>query len=187
MTQHSLSTTAQSLDASAGGSGSQPDDASRRLLSSAGDTATGNRYGSAGNHTWDRGGAAQVVNLPLSPVPTPRTSTLHALQEWEGRVVSIGDDAFVARLVDLTAGMAHESEEAAIPLQELSDRDAASIAIGGIFRWVIGYERSPEGARKRVSQIVFRDLPRMTEGDLHAGREWARKTAAALTRDEQRR
>ena len=95
-------------------------------------------------------------------------------------MVSIEDDTFVARLVDLTADMSHESEEATISLDELSDADATNMAVGSIFRWVIGYERSPEATRKRVSQIVFRDLPRMTEGDLQAGREWARKIAPAL-------
>jgi len=107
-------------------------------------------------------------------------ATLIALQEWEGYVAGIEDDAFVARLVDLTAGAPHESEEARIPLDEISDRDAASMEVGSIFRWVIGYERSPEGTRKRVSQIVFRDLPRMTGGDLRAGRIWAGKIAPAL-------
>lgn len=102
------------------------------------------------------------------------------LQEWEGHVVSIEKDAFVARLVDLTAGMQYESEEATIPLKELSDTDIAKMDIGSIFHWVIGYERSPEGSRKRVSQIVFRDLPRMTEDDLRAGKEWASKIARAF-------
>ena len=86
----------------------------------------------------------------------------------------------MARLVDLTVGLSHESEEVAIPLAEISERDADNMAVGSIFRWVIGYERTPEGTRKRVSQIVFRDLPRMTESDLRAGREWARKVAPAL-------
>ena len=107
-------------------------------------------------------------------------ATFQALQEWEGYVDSIEDDVFVARLIDVTAGMSHETEEATIPLDELSDRDAASMKVGSIFRWVIGYECSPEGTRKRVSQIVFRDMPRMTEGDLQAGREWARKIASAF-------
>ena len=106
--------------------------------------------------------------------------TRRALQEWEGYVVDIEDDAFVARLVDLTAGMSRESEEATIPLDELSDRDAANMEIGSIFRWVIGYERSPEGTRKCVSRIVFRDQPTMTDADLHAGREWARKIVSVL-------
>lgn len=109
----------------------------------------------------------------------PRSS-LHALQEWEGYVLEIRGDEFVARLVDLTAGSSHEEEEATIPLAEISDEDAATLRKGGIFRWVIGYQRDPSGAKKRVSQIVFRDLPRLTERDFQRGREWARKTMQAL-------
>ncbi len=144
------------------------------------DTANDTQSGASRSHTWNSGAAAPALSLPPSTLPAPRMTTLHALQEWEGYVVSIEDDAFVARLVDMTAGLSYESEEAAIPLQELSDHDAANLKIGGIFRWVIGYERSPEGTRKRVSQIVFRDPPRMTEGDLQAGREWAHRMTSAL-------
>ncbi len=142
------------------------------------DGASSNQPESFGDSTWNNRVAAPVLSLPPSPVS--RMATFRALQEWEGYVVEIEDDAFVARLVDLTAGMSQESEEATIPLDEISDRDAANMEIGSIFRWVIGYERSPEGTRKRVSQIVFRDLPRMTDGDLHAGREWARKMVSAF-------
>lgn len=107
-------------------------------------------------------------------------STLHALQEWEGYVLEIHGDEFVARLVDLTAGATHEEEEATIPLEELSAIDAAALREGGIFRWVIGYQLDPSGTKKRVSQIVFRDLPRLTEDDIQRGRAWARETLRAL-------
>lgn len=110
----------------------------------------------------------------------PNRPTFHALQEWEGHVVDIGEDEFTARLVDLTAGLTYESLEAIIPMAEISGRDASRMVVGSIFRWVIGYERSPEGTRKRVSQIVFRDLPRVTSTDLRRGEEWADKIAPAL-------
>ena len=42
-----------------------------------------------------------------------------------------------------------------------------------LFWWVVGYEASVGGARKRVSQIVFPHLPPMTEADLDRGRDWA--------------
>ncbi len=116
----------------------------------------------------------RIVNLPPLPRRTP-TATLHALQEWEGYVVEVGEADFVARLIDLTAGADHEEEEAVIPIAELSDDDAGKMREGSIFRWVIGYERSPAGTKKRVSQIVFRDLPTMTEADLRAGAAWARE------------
>ena len=129
------------------------------------------------------GNLAVVPSVRRLPSPTarqPRIATFRALQEWEGYVASIEGDTFVARLVDVTAGHTHESEEAIIPLEELSSRDAANMALGDIFRWVIGYEHSPAGERKRVSQIVFRELPRMTESDFREGREWAEKVTAAI-------
>ena len=115
-----------------------------------------------------------------SPPALPRMSTLHALQEWEGHVVEIRAEEFVARLVDVTAEQSHESEEATIPVAEISETDAAKMTVGSIFRWVIGFERSVEGTHKRVSQIVFRDLPRMTKYDIRHGKEWASKVASAF-------
>ena len=123
------------------------------------------------------GDLSPVVNLP--PPPPPRrapAASFHALQEWEGYAVEMRDTDFVAHLTDLTAEAPHEQEEAIIPLTELSDHDAARITAGSVFRWVIGYERSPAGTKKRVSQIVLRDLPAMTEADLRDGEEWARET-----------
>ena len=126
------------------------------------------------------GAGSLLVNAPPSANPSPRRATLHALQEWEGYVLEILEEEFVVRLVDLTSGSSHEEEEATIPLAEISDDDAARLRVGAIFRWVIGYERAPSGTKKRVSQIVFRDLPRLTERDLQRGREWARETRKAL-------
>ena len=136
--------------------------------------------GSLRDDTWNPSVETPVISLPPSTIPGFRMAMLHALQEWEGYVVEIKEDVFMARLVDLTARKRYESDEVTIPLEELSESDIAKMVVGSIFRWVIGYECSPEGTRKRVSQIVFRDLPRMTEGDLQAGMEWASKMAPAL-------
>ena len=105
---------------------------------------------------------------------------LYVVQEWEGYVLEIVGDEFVARLVDLTAGSSHEEEEATIPLAAISDGDADALLVGRIFRWVIGYEHSPSGTQKCVSRIVFRDLPRLTDRDLRQGRKWARETMRAF-------
>lgn len=126
------------------------------------------------------GAGASMVDTPPPVPPASRRGTLHALQEWEGYVLEIIGSEFVARLVDLTNGSSHEEEEAIIPLDEISDDDAAKLREGAIFRWVIGYERTPAGTKKRVSQIVFRDIPRLTERDLQQGKEWARNTMKAL-------
>ncbi len=133
------------------------------------------------DHTHSRDRAVPAVDFPPLAKSEPRMSTLYALQEWEGYVVQIEADEFVARLVNLTAGHSHESQEATIPLVEISEYDISCMTVGSIFRWVIGYERSPEGTQKRVSQIVFRDLPRMTESDFSEGKAWARKIVQAIS------
>ena len=107
-------------------------------------------------------------------------STLHPLQEWEGYVVEINGDEFIARLLDVTAGDEYETEEVTIPVEELSNRDADRLEEGKFFRWVIGYERTRAGTKKLVSQITFRDLPRRTARDLERAREWAESMESFL-------
>ena len=122
-----------------------------------------------------------------SPMPLPRHwVTLHPLQEWEGYIVNKGETEFVARLRDLTAeSFASEAnegieEEAIIPLSEIADEDFNRIQPGSVFRWVIGYERAASGTKKRISQIIFRNLPSITEQDKFEGIEWAKKITQAL-------
>ena len=131
-------------------------------------------------HEPNGGRLAKVLRLPPPYRHRAPAATLHPVQEWEGYVVDINDTHFTARLVDLTAGLVLEEEEAVIPLTELSDNDVGKMRDGSIFRWVIGYERSSGGTKKRVSQIVFRDLPAMTPSDLRDGRTWARDIVRAL-------
>ena len=134
---------------------------------------------SAGRRQYEEG-LSRIMNFP-QPLPLPQpAATFHALQEWEGYVLEIGETDFVARLVDLTAGSAQEDEEAVIPLVELSDEDADKMCLGSIFRWVIGYERTVAGSKRRVSQIVFRDLPAITLKDLRDGERWALGTIRSL-------
>lgn len=128
----------------------------------------------------DDNALSRIVTLPQPSARWSPSATLHALQEWEGYVVEIGEDEFVARLVDLTAGMSYETDEATIPMEEISEHDAEKMSEGDIFRWVIGYERSASGTKRRVSQIVFRDLPRMTAADFEESRKWAERVARSL-------
>ena len=124
-------------------------------------------------------GLSGILKFPSTP-PQATAATLHASQEWQGYVVEIGTTSFVSRLVDVTAGSTYEQEEAIIPLAELSDEDSAKMQLGSVFRWVIGYERSVTGTKKRVSQIVFRDLPIITKTDLKNGEKWALETIQAF-------
>ena len=115
-------------------------------------------------------GSFRLLPPRVSAVPSP---TLYATQEWEGQVTEIRNNEFEARLLDVTAGDVVDREVATIPLEEVGAEDQTLMRVGSIFRWVVGYERSVGGTRRRVSQIVFLDPPRLTERDLEKGREWA--------------
>jgi hypothetical protein len=105
------------------------------------------------------------------------------LQEWEGYVVSISKDTFTARLVDVTKGSIMEDEEADFLLSDLGDSDRVKICIGAIFRWIVGYRRSPGGTIDRSSRIKFRDLPGWTERELEKNRQDAIEWANALNKE----
>lgn len=117
------------------------------------------------------------VSLPLpEPVFSASDTSFVALQEWEGYVIAINDDDFEARLLDLTARAKREEDEATIPFSEISEKERAEMRLGSIFRWAIGYEATPSGTRRRISQIVFRDLPVVTQRDAEEAWEWALET-----------
>ncbi|MCJ2102701.1 hypothetical protein [Methylobacterium sp. E-046] len=98
---------------------------------------------------------AQAIRVSLQP-----------LQEWEGYVVELAGDNFTAKLVDRTAGQSSEEEIAEFPIADLSENDRKLLRPGAVFRWVIGYQRSIGGQRRRVSQLVFRRMPSWSRRDL---------------------
>ncbi len=72
---------------------------------------------------------------------------------------------FAACLVDVTAGQRTEEEMADFPIADLSDDDRKLLAPGAVFRWVIGYQGSRGGTKRRVSQVSFRRMPTWSRRD----------------------
>lgn len=114
--------------------------------------------------------------------PTPRMS-LQPLQEWEGYVTAIGSETFSARLTDVTAGRHFEEETTEFPISDLSDDDRELLTLGAIFRWVIGYQRSAGGTKRRVSQVTFRRLPAWTRADLERAKKRSEELADTIVWD----
>jgi hypothetical protein len=129
------------------------------------------------------------ISEPQSALPPPVVvqsqavtllSMFPALQEWEGYVLAVHDDHFIADLVDLTAGHSHVGQQASIPLEELSEDDMSKLAAGRIFRWAIGYQRNRAGTKARVSQIIFRDLPSWRAADRRMAETQAESLAGSF-------
>jgi hypothetical protein len=106
-----------------------------------------------------------------------RSITFSPIKEWEGYVVDVVRDHMIANLVDLTAHENRPSSTVEIPLEELEPADIERLRPGMIFRWAIGYLRTPSGTRKRSSNIVFRNLPRWTKQELAEAKKEAAEMA----------
>jgi hypothetical protein len=123
--------------------------------------------------------------LPLVPAPTlggrRRRLTrerFDVLAQWEGVVLSTGDDSFVARLSDLSGK--HPEEEAEFDIQDVSDADHALLGAGASFYWILGYHTRPNGQRVRESVLRFRRLPMWTSQEIEAARKWAADVVGTL-------
>ena len=87
------------------------------------------------------------------PVPAVKQATIQqnqfvSLQKWQGVVIELKKDTFLAKLNDLTEkGL---EEEAEFPLEEISDDDKELIVPGGVFYWNIGYQISYQGQQTSV-------------------------------------
>jgi hypothetical protein len=101
-----------------------------------------------------------------------------SLQAWEGVVLEVMSDSFMARLVDLTNRGA--DEEAELPMNEISDDDKTLVRPGAIFYWDIGYHTNYSGQRMRSSLIRFRRLPAWTQREIEAAKREADRIGKAL-------
>jgi hypothetical protein len=105
---------------------------------------------------------AGVVPVPRTTVSIPREIKL---QEWEGQVQEVGPHYFSARLVDLTSRETDETEEAELPISDISDSERDLLVPGATFRWIIGY-RYNEGSKERFTRVAIRRLPMWTDAEI---------------------
>jgi hypothetical protein len=102
-----------------------------------------------------------------------RQSHFISLQKWEGVVLDVCEEVFLARLVDLA--QEGPDEEAEILLDELSADDLPLVHPGAVFYWHIGYHVDRSGQRKRASIIRFRRLPRWTAPEIETAKHEAER------------
>ena len=81
-----------------------------------------------------------------------------ALYQWEGTVLSFTDEGFVARTRDIVDTRLPD-EQVVLPLEDVPKADRHLLRVGAVFYWLIGYEETDDGARKRLSMLRFRRLP----------------------------
>ena len=103
----------------------------------------------------DRG--LDIIKLPtFRPLENRPTESFAAMQEWEGYVDKIGDESFIAVLKDLSSAAVTETEIAEFDFSELSAEERQRLCPGQIFRWLVGYARTPGGTREGKTVFYFR-------------------------------
>jgi hypothetical protein len=90
------------------------------------------------------------------------------LQKWEGYVIDIFEETFLARLVPIE-GEGSE-QEAEIFIEEVGEEDRAMIVPGAVFYWSIGYLDRPSG-RQSTSLIRFQRMPAWTTSEIKAAQK----------------
>lgn len=118
---------------------------------------------------WELEKPTSLIVLPrFKSTPYPR---FYPLQKWEGYVLSVAEDTFWARLIDLnTHGV---EEEAEFLLEDVPAADRELIDVGAVFYWAIGYEDKVDGQRMRCSTIRFRRLPVWSRDELETAKRKA--------------
>lgn len=116
----------------------------------------------------------------LLPVPTiaddfPRSFQL--IQKWEGKVIAVMEDSFVAEVADKTT-LSNDEEEMEIDIREVPSDDLHLLRPGSFFYWAIGYEDGRGVPRQRVSRIRFQRLPGLTIRDIDRAKDAAMEFSA---------
>lgn len=117
-------------------------------------------------------GTASLYEFKAKPFPILNK----LIAEWQGRVVSIHEDYFVAEVNGLTGeGVEGVVEEAIIPSEDVQEQDASQFRVGAFFRLCINYQTLPNRRKVRTTTIIFRRLPAYSASELRAADERAKQ------------
>jgi hypothetical protein len=122
---------------------------------------------------WRRGHLTVDLTRATSTEPTvPARSeaTFSTLERWEGHVVEVTDDGFVAHLTKGSRQLGPD-EQAEFDREEVSPDDLELLRPGAVFYWTTGYETAAHGQRQIVSRLRFQRLPPPTDEELEVA--WA--------------
>ena len=124
-----------------------------------------------------------VAFTPSVDVLSRKGSALQTRQLWEGTVMDICNDTFVARLRDCSVPE-NPDEEVTFEVNEVDDWDRELVRTGASFYWVVGKLRSPMGTKSNISFLRFKRVPAWTRRSLDSAARRAKKLEEQLRERE---
>lgn len=125
---------------------------------------------------YHKNGTSSILGEVGPELPAPH-EFFRATQKWEGYVLCVGSDSFIARLIPIVGE--GPGQDAEIYIEAVHEDDRSFIVAGAVFYWSIGYLDRRSG-RRLVSQIIFRRLPPWTKRDLQNAEAEAKRISDAL-------
>ena len=109
----------------------------------------------------------------ISPIVVP-------LREWEGYVVEIAGDTFIAKLIDVKNNSKLPKESGKFTLNMLSLEDQNELQLGSRIRWKIYLEILSSGQPQNVSKVALIDTPEITEEVIENAYKYSAETTKRL-------
>jgi hypothetical protein len=127
----------------------------------------GMRFKNLGEDSTEQGQEPRPKISPFIPLDRnpPPLRRFELLQAFEATVLEVSADSFWAELHDLS-NPSNPPETVELPLSEISKPDQSLLQPGSIFYWSIGYETSPTGQIRRISEIRLRRTPEWSQQTL---------------------
>ena len=87
--------------------------------------------------------------------------------EWDGYVIEVGEHSFTAALRGIAGeGVAGESHDTEIALDDVGRSDRTLLRPGAFFRVCIHFQLDEDDRPKRFAKVVFRRLPAFRSAEL---------------------
>jgi hypothetical protein len=119
-------------------------------------------------------------DIPKYPFPIKKdfTSSFYIEpQEYNGRVLSIEGDKFIAELVNIVDNT--DTLRAEFNNSDIDKGDMYLLKEGALFIWIIGKEEC-NGTQKKISQLIFRRASSWTKRDIERIEKNAKNRAFAI-------
>ncbi len=123
-----------------------------------------------------------VTSVTWAPSASLDPERFQILGAFDGTIVEVRDDYFIARLVN-KQDPNDVQEEAEFPFAEIPNADQSLVAKGAMFYWYMGMVKKPHGQQSKSSLIRFRRLPAWDESDIQGANTRAEFLRAVLPLD----
>jgi hypothetical protein len=123
-----------------------------------------------------------VTSVTWVPSASLDPERFQILGAFDGTILEVRDDYFIARLVN-KQDPNDVQEEAEFPFAEIPNADQSLIAKGAMFYWYMGMVKKPHGQQSKSSLIRFRRLPAWDESDIQGAKTRAEFLRAVLPLD----